>query len=654
MAHPTTQSRVPHDTMKSWTVRDSIELYGVQSWGAGFFGINARGNVEVSPRGPDGPRFDLKELVDELRARELNLPLLIRFSDIIRSRLDQFNSAFDRAFASHEYQGAYMGVFPIKVNQQRHVVEEIVQYGEPHQFGLEAGSKPELIAVLAMLDSEQPLIICNGYKDTEYIDLALWGMKLGKTVIIVVEEFAELQRIIQRARHMNVKPLIGFRMKLSARGSGRWQESGGVKSKFGLTITEMLRSVELLREASMLDSLVLTHFHLGSQITNIRSIKDALSEAVRIYLELHKMGAGLRYFDVGGGMAVDYDGSSTTYASSANYSMDEYVGDIVDALTSGCNEAEVPHPIIVTECGRAIVAHQSALVFDVLGVTEPIDEPIPKELPEDAHLVLRSMLEMHASISSKNFQESYHDAVHLRDETMSLFKLGYLTLQDVGTMEAIFWSSCRKIHRIMSEKDYVPEDLSGLEQQLASTYACNFSIFQSVPDCWAVDQLLPVMPIHRLNEKPTARAVLADITCDSDGKLDNFIDRRDFKNTLELHKFDGSDYLLGIFMTGAYQEILGDMHNLFGDTNAVHVTVRDDGQYFVDHIVDGDTVGEVLQYVQYSPEALMVRLRRIVERALRAGRITFRESADLLRSYEEGLKGYTYLEPDSTENLSGA
>lgn len=649
MAHAASQNRRGSDLLTKWTVDDSRELYNIENWGAGFFGINSKGNVDVSPRGPDGPRFDLKELVDELRARQLNLPLLIRFSDIIRSRLDQLNAAFDRAFAVHEYTGAYMGVFPIKVNQQRHVVEEIVQYGEPHQFGLEAGSKPELIAVLAMLEADQPLIICNGYKDSEYIDLALWGTKLGKTVVIVVEEYSELQRIIDRARVMGVTPRVGFRMKLSARGSGRWQESGGVKSKFGLTISEMLRSVELLREQDMLDSLVLTHFHLGSQITNIRSFKEALSEAVRIYIELKKLGGNLQYFDVGGGMAVDYDGSSTTYASSANYSMDEYVADIVDTLATGCGDAEIPHPTIVTECGRAIVAHQSALIFNVLGVTDPIDEPIPTSLPEESHNVLHSLLEAHASINSKNFQEVYHDVLHLRDESMTLFKLGYLTLQDCGVMESMFWSACRKIHRIMQEKDYVPDELRGLEQQLASTYACNFSIFQSVPDCWAVDQLLPIMPIHRLGEEPRVKAVLADITCDSDGRLDSFIDRRDVKNTLEVHKFDGGDYLLGIFMTGAYQEILGDMHNLFGDTNAVHVTVRDDGQYFVDHIVDGDTVDEVLRYVQYSPEDLLVRLRRVVERALRAGRITFRESADMLRGYEDGLKGYTYLEPDSAD-----
>ena len=647
MSDPTvTTNRPAAKTGGSWSVADSIDLYGTRAWGAGFFGINERGNVEVSPKGAHGPRFDLKSLVDELRERGVGLPLLVRFSDIIKSRLDELNAAFQRAFEAHDYTGDYRGVFPIKVNQQRHIVEEIVQFGDPHKFGLEAGSKPELLAVLAMLESNDPLIICNGYKDVEYIDLALLGTKLGKTIIIVVEDYHELSRIIDRSRLLGVRPHIGFRMKLSARGSGRWQESGGVKSKFGLTITEMLSGVEQLRDAEMLDCFQLTHFHLGSQITNIRSIKDALSEAVRLYSELCRLGAGLKYFDVGGGMAVDYDGSSSTYASSANYGMDEYVGDIVDALTMVCEETGTPHPTIVTENGRALVAHQSALIFDVLGVTRPVEQTVPKELDDDAHNVLHSLLEAHDSISAKTYQEAYHDIQHHRDEAMSLFKLGYLTMEDCGRVEAIFWSACRKIHKLMADADYVPDEMKGLDSQLASIYACNFSIFQSVPDCWAVDQLLPVMPIHRLNEEPTERAVLADITCDSDGKLDSFIDRRDFKHALEVHPFTGDDYVLGIFMTGAYQEILGDMHNLFGDTNAVHVTVREDGQYFVDHIVDGDTVEEVLQYVQYNPEDLLNRLRRTVERGLRESRITFKESAELLRKYEEGLKGYTYLEAD--------
>ncbi len=644
MANVLKNTPIGGDVLHKWSIADSMDLYNVRQWGAGFFGINEKGNVVVSPRGVDGPRFDLKDLVDELRERGIGLPILIRFSDILRTRIRQLNDAFASAMKEHEYQGAYMGVYPIKVNQQRHVVEEIVHYGEPFRFGLEAGSKPELLAVLAVLESPEPLIICNGYKDEEYIDLALWGMKLGKKVIIVIEELSELARVLKRAAALDVRPYIGFRTKLSAKGSGRWQESGGVKSKFGLSVVEILKCVEILRQADMLDCLVLTHFHLGSQITNIRSIKDALAESTRIYLELAKLGAKLGYFDVGGGMAVDYDGSSSTFSSSANYSMSEYVSDVVHAIGEACNSADLPHPVIVTECGRAITAHHSALIFNVLGVTEMQQNPVPQSLPDETHSVLHNLLETHDSITIKNFQEAYHDALALRDEAMSLFKLGYLTLEDCGVMESIFWSCCRKIVRLMKEREYVPDELQGLESQLAATYACNFSIFQSVPDCWAVGQLLPIMPIHRLNEEPTCRATLADITCDSDGKIDKFIDLRDVKTALELHTVNGEDYCLGIFMTGAYQEILGDMHNLFGDTNAIHVSIKEDGQYFIDHVVDGDTVNEVLQYVQFSPEALIARLRRDVERALREKRISFRESAEFLRSYEEGLKGYTYLE----------
>jgi arginine decarboxylase len=640
-----TKTALPRtDMLRTWSIADSIELFKVRQWGGGFFGINEAGHVFVSPHGNDGPSVDLKDLVDELLERGIELPVLIRFSDILRTRIKQINESFRKAFVDHEYAGDYMGVYPIKVNQQRHVVEEIVQYGSPYKFGLEAGSKPELLTVLAMLESPEPLIICNGYKDAEYVDMALWGQKLGKTVILVVEDFAELNKIIARAKALNVSPKIGFRMKLAARGAGRWQESGGSRSKFGLTVTEMLHGLELLRREDMLGNLVLTHFHLGSQITNIRSIKEALAEACRIYLELCKMGAGLKYFDVGGGMAVDYDGSSSNFPSSANYTVDEYVSDVVHAVTEACNAAEAPHPTIVTECGRSLVAYQSVLLFNVLGVTELAQDPIPQSLPEEAPQVLHNILEMHESITSKNLQEAYHDAMHLRDEALSLFNLGYLSLEERSKAESIFWSACRKILKIMRDKEYVPEELEGLEAQLADIYVCNFSAFQSVPDCWAVGQLFPIMPIHRLEKEPTRRGILADITCDSDGKIDKFIDLRDVRSTLELHQVNGEEYFLGIFMTGAYQEILGDMHNLFGDTNAVHVTVGPDGQHFFDHMVVGDSVEEVLHYVQFSTEDLLVRMRRTVEHAVRNKLISFNESAEVLRRYARGLEGYTYLQ----------
>ncbi len=643
MSQKARQSKVRKDIMHRWAVDDSMDLYNVRQWGNGFFAINEQGHVVVQAKGEEAPSIDVKELVEELQERGIEMPILIRFSDILQTRIRQMNDAFAQAIAEHEYTGSYMGVYPIKVNQQRHVVEEIVRHGDAYKFGLEAGSKPELLATMAMLESSESLIICNGYKDVEYIDLALWGTKLGKNVIIVAEQYSELATLIDRATALNVSPQIGFRMKLSARGSGRWQESGGSRSKFGLTVTEMLRGVELLKSKGMLDSLVLTHFHLGSQITNIRSIKEGLVEASRIYLELAKLGAGLTYFDVGGGMAVDYDGSSSNFPSSANYTMNEYVADVVYAITEACNAADSPHPTIVTECGRALTAYYSVLVTNVLSVTEMAADPPPKELPEDAHQVLHNLLEMHNTISKKNFQEAYHDALHLRDEARSLFNLGYLSLADCGVMESIFWSACRKILRIMREREYVPEELEGLEAQLAATYVCNFSAFQSVPDCWAVGQLFPIMPIHKLNTEPTRRGILADITCDSDGKVDRFIDLRDVKSTLELHAFNGDSYYLGVFLVGAYQETLGDIHNLFGDTNAVHVSIGDDGQYFIDHVVDGDEVQEMLQYVQYSIGDMVARMRRSAERAVREKRISFHESAELLRRYERGLNGYTYL-----------
>jgi len=636
---------VRSDLLRTWTVADSMELYNVRQWGQGFFSVNEHGNVVVCSRGPEGPSVDLKELVDELRQRGIELPILIRFSDILRARIEQMNGAFTRAISENNYQGAYMGVYPIKVNQQRHVVEEIVQFGGPFKFGLEAGSKPELLAVMALLESPDPLIICNGYKDREYIEMALWGNKMGKTIILVVEEFRELEEIIGRSKAMGVTPKIGFRMKLAARGSGRWQESGGARSKFGLTITEVLRGVALLKAEDLLESLVLGHFHIGSQITNIRSIKEALAEGSRMYVELAKMGAKMGYLDVGGGMAVDYDGSSSNFPSSANYNMQEYVSDVVSAIAQACDAAEVPHPTIVTECGRAITAHHSVLVCNVLGVTELAAEPPPKALGEEAHAVLQNLFDVHESISAKNFQESYHDVLHHREEALSLFKLGYLNLADCGVVEALFWSACRKILKIMREREYVPDELEGLEAQLADIYMCNFSAFQSVPDCWAVGQLFPVMPIHRLDREPTRRGTLADITCDSDGKIDRFIDLRDVKTTLELHPINGDEYFLGVFMTGAYQETLGDIHNLFGDTNAVHVTVAADGEYRVDHVVQGDTVQEVLSYVQFSSEDLVARFRRIAEASVRRRQLSFEESAELLRRYERGLKGYTYLGP---------
>ena len=634
------------DSMRTWSIQDSMDLYNVRNWGTPFFSINAAGNACVHPQGPSGPTVDLKQIVDELQRRGIQLPILIRFSDILRARVEALNEAFHSAIREYGYKGRYAGVYPIKVNQQRQVVEEIIAYGAPYQFGLEAGSKPELLAAMALLESSEALIICNGYKDQEYIEMALLGTKLGKSVIIVVEKFSEIPMIVQEARRLNVVPKIGVRAKLSSRGSGKWENSGGDRSKFGLTIRELVGAIEYLRKEDMLDCLELLHFHLGSQITNIRAIREGLEEACRIYVEMHKLGANLRFCDVGGGLAVDYDGSQTNFASSTNYSMQEYANDVVSAIMDAADKAEVPHPIIVSESGRAIVAHHSVLLFNVLGTSSFGEAEVPTELPEDKLDPLKNLLEVHRNISRKNFQESYHDALHYRDECMSLFRYGLLSLEDRSLAETIFWSCCQKILRMVREIEYVPDDLEGLERSMADTYFCNFSCFQSVPDFWAVQQLFPILPIHRLNEEPTRRAILADITCDSDGKIDRFIDLKDVKSVLELHPVNGEDYILGIFITGAYQEILGDMHNLFGDTNAVHVRLEPGGGYAIDHVVKGDTVKEVLSIVQYSSDDLTNRLRRTVEASVRAGTISFEEAGQFLLKYEQGLAGYTYLERD--------
>ena len=631
------------DSMRTWTVGDAMDLYNVRNWGWPYFSINDEGNVAVHPQGPTGSTVDLKQLTDELLRRGIQLPILLRFSDILRARVDALNEAFRRAIEEYDYKGRYLGVYPIKVNQQRHVVEEIVTYGQPYQFGLEAGSKPELLAVLALLDSTESLIICNGYKDREYVEMALLATKLGKQVVVVVEKLSELELIVNLAKKLNVVPRLGVRAKLTTRGAGKWESSGGDRSKFGLNITELVEVVEYLREHEMLDCLALLHFHLGSQITNIRAIREGLEEACRIYVEMRKLGAELRFLDVGGGLAVDYDGSQTNFASSANYSMQEYANDIVGAIMDVCEEDQIAHPIIVSESGRAITAHHSVLVFNVLGTSSFDEVPVPKEVPEDKPAPLHNLLEVNQNVTRKNFQEAYHDALYYRGECISLFRHGYLSLKDQTVAERIFWSCLQRILRIVRELEYVPDDLEGLERALADTYFCNFSCFQSFPDFWAAQQLFPVLPLHRLDQRPTRRGVLADITCDSDGRIDRFIDLRDVKSVLELHPLNGEDYILGVFMTGAYQEILGDMHNLFGDTNVVHVRLNPEGGYRIEQLVKGDTIQEVLQFVQYSVDDLMNRLRETVESAVQAGLISLEEAGQFLEKYERGLEGYTYL-----------
>ncbi len=626
-----------------WTTTDAAELYDVASWGKGYFSVGENGNLLVHPTKEQNRKIDLKELVDTLQWRGISLPILIRFAGILKHRLGEMNQAFESSIREHGYNGNYCCVYPIKVNQQRQVVEEVFEFGRAYKFGLEAGSKPELLAVLAIADNETP-IICNGFKDDEYIEMVMLAKKIGRRIIPVVEKFTELDLIMKHAEQVGVKPSIGLRVKLASRGSGRWKSSGGYRSKFGLTVSEALEAVEVLKQRGMEDSLQLLHFHLGSQITNIRQIKAAVIEAARIYVDLKKLGTGLCYLDVGGGLGIDYDGSQTDFESSVNYTLEEYARDVVYHIQSICDESEVPHPNIISESGRAVAAYHSVLVFNVLGVSGFGESELPASLPEDSEQPLIDLFETNRSITKKNLLESYHDAQQALDSALNLFSLGYLTLQQRSLAENFYWAICRKIHKYASELDFFPEELEGLDGMLSDTYFCNFSLFQSMPDSWAVKQLFPIMPIHRLEESPTRQGVLGDISCDSDGKVDQFIDRRDVKKTLPLHALNGSPYILGAFLLGAYQEILGDLHNLFGDTNAVHVNLDEHGDVVLETVIQGDTVREVLNYVQYSVQSLIDAFRKDVELAVREQRIGYEESGRLLRFYEEGLQGYTYLE----------
>ncbi|MBI4954003.1 MAG: biosynthetic arginine decarboxylase [Myxococcales bacterium] len=635
--------------MRGWTIRDSADLYQVSNWGAGLFTVNEKGHVEVRPRGPDGPGIDMLDLVSDLQRRGLHTPVLIRFSDILASRVQGLAGCFNQAMAEYGYKGKFRGVYPIKVNQQRHVVEEIVEYGRPLCVGLEAGSKPELLVALALLDTPGAYIVCNGYKDKAYIETALLAQRLGRTPIIVVDRFRELELIIQISKELGIKPHIGVRARLTAKGAGKWIESTGDRSKFGLSAAELMNAVELLKGVEMLDCLELLHFHIGSQITSVGAHKDAVREASRIYVGLCRMGAGMHLLDVGGGLGVDYDGSKTNFHSSMNYSVQEYANDVVSFVQQACDEADLPHPDIITESGRAMVAHHSVLVFDILGVNEVLTGWHPEPPAEDDHRVIHDLSDCWTGISRKNVQEAYHDALQLKEEATTLFAHGYLDLKDRARVERLFLACCEKILRIVRETGTTPEDLEDLEKELADTYYGNLSVFQSLPDHWAVKQLFPVMPIHRLEDKPTRRGVLADITCDSDGKISQFIDQRDVKDVLELHAPNGQPYYIGVFLVGAYQEILGDLHNLFGDTDAVHVKLDDEGGYTLEGVVEGDDVTEVLGFLQYDHRWLVEKVRRAVEDATRRGDMTLEDSARLRKRYKQGLQDYTYLTRDGME-----
>jgi arginine decarboxylase len=637
------KSSLVMEPSERWTPALASDFYDVASWGKGYFSVGDNGHIRVHPEKDPAISVDLKELVDTLVLRGIDLPILVRFADILKHRLGELHGAFDTAIAEHKYGGGYVCVYPIKVNQQRQVVEEVLEFGKPYNFGLEAGSKPELMAVMAMADNETP-IICNGFKDDEYIEMAMLGQKAGRFIIPVVEKYTELHLILKYSQKVGVRPKIGVRVKLASRGSGRWKSSGGYRSKFGLSATEAMRALQELKDLGMADCLNLLHFHLGSQITNIRQIKGAVNEAARVYVDLARAGAGLRYLDVGGGLGIDYDGSQTDFESSVNYTLQEYANDVIYHVQNVCDEVGVAHPTIVTESGRAIAAYHSMLVFNVLGVSGMGEDDVPVELPPEAEQPLIDLQETYRSLSAKNLLESYHDSQQALDQALNLFSLGYLSLDQRCIAENLHWAITRRIQKQAADLDYFPEELEGIDAMLSDTYFCNFSLFQSMPDSWAIKQLFPIMPIHRLEEEPSHPAVLGDITCDSDGKVDAFIDRRDVKRTLLLHAFNGDDYYLGAFLLGAYQEILGDLHNLFGDTNTVHVRVGPTGEVLLDSVIKGDTVREVLNYVQFNADVLVSRLRRDVETALREGRLSYEESGALLRFYEEGLNGYTYLE----------
>jgi arginine decarboxylase len=636
-----------------WQVADSLELYHLNAWGKGYFSINESGHVVVRPDTQPGKEIDLYDVVEGLKARDLTTPVVVRFSGILAHRLRHLHAAFAQAIAENDYQNRYAAVFPIKVNQQRLVVEEVYRYGQEFGFGLEAGSKPELLAVMAMTENTADrLIICNGFKDDSYIEAVTLATKLGRTIIPVVENFDELGLILKHSQTYGVRPRIGVRVKLFSEGSGRWRDSAGEKSKFGLFATEILELFNILKSHDMLDCLQLVHCHPGSQLQDIRRVKDAINELAHVYAELKLMGAGLQYIDVGGGLGVDYDGSGTNFSSSMNYTLNEYASDVVYRIKNVCNARDIPHPMIISESGRAVAAYHSVLIFDALGSSaldkfhvtgnEVEEYRGERELPAP----VQDLSMAYRSVSERRLVECYHDALTAREQVLQMFNLGLLSLEARALAERLYWATCARIRDACRKLDRLPEELEDLEAILSDTYFCNFSVFQSLPDSWAIDQLFPIMPIHRLDERPTRTGVLADITCDSDGKIDRFVSLRDVKRTLELHELKEEEkYYLGAFLVGAYQETLGDLHNLFGDTHVVHIRLHDEGGWWIEEIVKGDTANKVLEYMEYDVAELAPALSRDCERAIRDGRMSIAETQKLMRFYEGELDGYSYLEP---------
>ncbi len=632
--------------MRSWGVADSLKLYNIENWGDQYFSINTVGNLTVHPRRGEGPGIDLMSVLNEVKSQGLAMPVLIRFQDIIRHRVVALNEAFNKVITEFGYKGRYQGVYPIKVNQMREVVEEIIDAGKPYDFGLEAGSKAELAAVIAMGTSPQSLIICNGYKDYDFIRTALTGLKLGKRVLIVVEKLSELYQVIAVAKEMNVKPLVGIRCKLYSKGSGKWESSGGEFAKFGLTTPELLHAVHILKQEGLTDSFKLLHFHIGSQITNIKTIKDAVKEGTRIYAKLCKMGLNVEFLDVGGGLGVDYDGSRTSFESSINYSLNEYVSDVVYSIQEVCQAEEVKEPNIVSESGRALVAYHSVLIVNVFGSIEVGATPISMEETPDEDDVVKEMRYLSQNLSIKNLLENFHDALQRKEEALSMFKLGFLSLEDKAKVEHLFWQVCKFIYKNSHGIRYVPDEIEALKKHLSQQYLCNFSLFQSMPDHWAIQHLFPIVPIHRLDEEPNHESTLVDITCDSDGKVSKFIDLRDIKDTLPLHSLKGQEpYYLGFFLMGAYQDIMGDLHNLFGRVNEAHVFLdsTEPQGYYIEEVIKGNNVAGVLSWIQYSATDLAKKMKEQIDNKVREGLIKPREGVDMQNFYEDLLNGYTYV-----------
>ena len=630
--------------MKKWTIEDSKELYNMGGWGTSYFGINNKGDVYVTPC-KDNTQIDIRDIMDELALRDITPPVLLRFPDILDNRIEKTSSCFEKAAKEYDYKGESFIIYPIKVNQMQPVVEEIISHGRKFNLGLEAGSKPELHAVIAVQCQSDSLIICNGYKDQSYIELALLAQKMGKRIFIVVEKLNELDIIARIAKKLGVRPNLGVRIKLASSGSGKWEESGGDASKFGLTSSELLAALEILESKGMKDCLKLIHFHIGSQITKIRRIQTALREASQFYIQMHKMGYDVEFVDCGGGLGVDYDGTrSSNSESSVNYSIQEYVNDCLYTFIEAANANGIKHPNLITEGGRSLSAHHSVLVIDVLETASLPEMNEEYEPTPESHKLVKDLYEIWDNLNPRTMMEDWHDAEQIREEALDLFSHGMVDLQTRAEIERMYWSVCREVNSMAKSMKHLPEELKGLDKLLADKYFCNFSLFQSLPDSWAIDQLFPIVPLQRLDERPTRSATIQDITCDSDGKIANFVTNRHLSHILPVHTIKKNDpYYLGVFLVGAYQEILGDMHNLFGDTNAVHISVKD-GKYNIDHIFDGETVEEVLSYVQYNPKKLVRQLEIWVTKSVKAGKISLEEGKEFLSNYRSGLYGYTYLE----------